>query len=435
MKIKSLKSASSLLALSMCLSASPSFAQEMPSAEEMWKIILQQQEQISRLEEKLGMTEQAVTETQEQVAETREQVAETQEQVQETGMIVEAAVETIEQGGSASSEPTFGKTKIGGYGELHFNGGKKDQIDYHRFVLYFGQEFSDRVRFFSELELEHSLAGDGKPGEVELEQAFIEYDLNDNTSTSIGLQLVPVGMLNETHEPPTFYGVERNDVEKNILPTTWWEAGVKLSGKIGDTLRYDAMVHSGLKTPTEGGNAFLIRSGRQKVAEASWKNTAFTGRLSWMPIAGVNLAASFQYQDDLTQSVVPTSATLFEGHANIQRQINSTSEFGLRALYAQWNLNSMEAELIGRDVQRGWFIEPSYKYKFANGHAIGFFTRYSSFDNNAGDDILSAYKQTAFGVNYWPHENVALKADYQIDDYADETKEDNRVNLGVGVQF
>ncbi len=302
-------------------------------------------------------------------------------------------------------------------------------------MLFLGHEFTDRIRFFSELEVEHSLAGDGKPGEVELEQAFVEYDLSDNTSTSIGLQLVPVGLLNETHEPPTFYGVERNDVEKNILPSTWWEAGIKFTGKIGDNLQYDAMVHSGLKTPTTGGNAFLIRSGRQKVAEADWKNSAFTGRLSWMPLAGVNLAATFQYQDDLTQSVVPTSATLFEGHADIRRQINTTSEIGLRALYAQWNLDSAEAELLGRDVQRGWYIEPSYKYNFGNGQAIGFFTRYSSFDNNAGDNILSAYKQTSFGVNFWPHENVALKADYQIDDYADETKEDNRVNLGVGVQF
>ncbi len=424
----SLKSACSVAVLSLFLSTSPVLAQEMPSPEEMWKIILQQQEQISRLEEKLGMTEQAVTETQEQVAETQAQVAETE-------MIVEAAVDSMEETASSSVGGVTSGTSLGGYAELHFNGGEKDQIDFHRFVLFFGHEFNERVRFFSELELEHSLAGDGKPGEVELEQAFIEYDLTDNTSTSIGLQLIPVGLLNETHEPPTFYGVERNDVEKNILPSTWWEAGVKFTGKLGDNLQYDAMVHSGLKTPTAGGNAFLIRSGRQKVAEADWKNTAFTGRLSWMPVAGVNLAASFQYQDDLTQSVMPTSATLFEGHADIRRQINTTSEIGLRALYAQWNLNSMEAELIGRDVQRGWYIEPSYKYMFGNGQAIGFFTRYSSFDNNAGDTILSANKQTSFGVNYWPHENVALKADYQIDDYADETKEDNRINLGVGVQF
>ncbi|OUR68170.1 porin, partial [Cycloclasticus sp. 46_83_sub15_T18] len=117
------------------------------------------------------------------------------------------------------------KTTIGGYGELHYNnlsgkGGAsdKDAIDFHRFVLFFGHEFSDDIRFFSELELEHSIAGDGKDGEVELEQAYIDFDLNDQHTARAGLFLLPVGIINETHEPPTFYGTERNPVEKNIIP-------------------------------------------------------------------------------------------------------------------------------------------------------------------------------------------------------------------------
>ena len=121
------------------------------------------------------------------------------------------------------------KTTIGGYGELHYNAHRDDdnsdnhksQIDFHRFVLFINHEFNDKMRFVSELELEHSLSGDDKPGEVELEQAYVEYDLTQKTSVIGGLFLIPVGILNETHEPPTFYGVERNDVEKNIIPTTW----------------------------------------------------------------------------------------------------------------------------------------------------------------------------------------------------------------------
>lgn len=421
MKINQLNVTSSIFALSLAFGASAGTAQEMPSAEEMWQLIKQQQEQISRLEDKLGITEKAVEEN--------------TEKVEETEMALEATAAAIEDSSSSSVGGTTSGTSLGGYAELHYNGGDKDQVDFHRFVLFVGHEFNERMRFFSELEIEHSLAGDGKPGEVELEQAFVEFDLTDDLTSSVGLQLIPVGILNETHEPPTFYGVERNDVEKNIIPSTWWEAGVKLSGKIGETIQYDAMVHSGLKTPIAGGNAFLIRKGRQKVAEATWKNAAFTGRLTWMPLAGVSLGASVQYQDDLTQTGAPTSATLFEAHADIRRQVSTSSEFSIRALYAQWNLNSMEAELIGRDVQRGWYVEPSYKYSFDNGQAIGFFTRYSSFDNNAGNIINTANKQTSFGVNYWPHENVALKADYQIDNRADEATEDNRINLGIGVQF
>ena len=118
------------------------------------------------------------------------------------------------------------KTVIGGYGELHYNNIEDtESIDFHRFVLFFGHEFTESIRFFSEFELEHALSGDGKPGEVELEQAYIEMDLTESTTLKTGLFLVPVGIINETHEPPTFYGVERNPVEKNIIPATWWEAG------------------------------------------------------------------------------------------------------------------------------------------------------------------------------------------------------------------
>ena len=96
------------------------------------------------------------------------------------------------------------------------------------------------------------------------------------------------------------------------------------------------MLHSGLMTPTTGSNAFLIRKGRQKVANAKWKNTAYTGRLTWMPAPGVNFGVSLQHQDDLTQSQgtagTATSATLFEGHADIRRQISSNIEIGVRAL-------------------------------------------------------------------------------------------------------
>ena len=228
--------ASSIFALTLAFGATSTVAQEMPSAAEMWEIIKKQQEQISALERKLGSTEQVA--------------AENKQKVEETEMMVEATVAAIEENIDATGSGSSSSTSLGGYAELHYNGGEADEIDFHRFVIFMGHEFNDRMRFFSELEVEHSIAGEGKVGEIELEQAFVEFDLTENTTSSVGLQLVPVGILNETHEPPTFYGVERNAVEKNIIPATWWEAGVKFTGKLGENLQYDAMVHSGLATPT-----------------------------------------------------------------------------------------------------------------------------------------------------------------------------------------
>ncbi|PCI18822.1 MAG: porin, partial [Piscirickettsiaceae bacterium] len=199
------------------------------------------------------------------------------------------------------------KTALGGYGELHYNnlsgkGGAsdKDEVDFHRFVLFFGHEFNDNIRFFSELELEHSISGDGKNGEVELEQAFIDFDLNENHTARAGLFLLPVGIINETHEPPTFYGTERNPIEKNIVPATWWAAGAGAHGQLGAGFSYDAYVHSGLAVPS----SFKIRSGRQKVSKAKANDLAATGRLKYTGIPGLELAISAQYQQNMGQGLV-----------------------------------------------------------------------------------------------------------------------------------
>jgi len=214
------KGATFLLAASSLL-AVPAFAQQgTPSIEELWAIVQQQQAEIEALRE--------------EVRQANDRAAQASTQIEETDAKVEATGDYIET--LAVADTGRSATSIGGYGELHYNqvssdDGDSEEIDFHRFVLFFGHEFTDRIRFFSEFELEHSLAGDGAPGEVELEQAYVEYGLNDNLAARTGLFLLPIGILNETHEPTTFYGVERNDVENIIVPTTWWEAGAGISGR------------------------------------------------------------------------------------------------------------------------------------------------------------------------------------------------------------
>ncbi|HEV8646594.1 MAG TPA: porin, partial [Burkholderiales bacterium] len=312
----------------------------------------------------------------------------------------------------------------------------QDQIDFHRFVLFVGHQFTDRIRFFSELEVEHSLVGDTwpadgskKPGEVELEQAYLEFSLTDRIQSKVGLFLLPIGILNETHEPPTFFGVERNIVETNVIPTTWWEGGAGVRADFGAGFSTDVAVHSGLKVATSGSGAFLTRGGRQKVANAVAEDPAVTGRIKWTGMPGVELALSAQYQDDLTQGAQPTEAVLIETHASIRR-----GPWWLRALYARWDLNSDQAQAIGRDEQYGWYVEPAYIFTTGKGD-VGVFARYSETDNTAGDSTDSKLRQTDVGVNYWPHPQVVLKADYQIQDAPPGQVDDDRVNLGVGFMF
>lgn len=334
---------------------------------------------------------------------------------------------------TAVTTESASRSTFGGYGELHYNnlnnkgtGADKQEMDFHRFVLFFGHQFSDNIRFFSEFELEHALSADGAAGEVELEQAFLEFTLSDTTRAAAGVLLMPVGIINETHEPNTFYGVERNAVEKNIIPATWWEGGAMLSHQFGAGFSADAAVTSGLNTTAA--NSYAVRKGRQKVSEAQAKNLAYTGRLKWTGMPGVELATTLSYQSDITQGNDPAAgaALLAEAHAVIEK-----GPFGLRALYATWQLDGAGPESIGADEQTGWYVEPSYKVN----PKLGVFARYSTWDNQAGDDTDSEYAQTSVGVNYWPHPDVVLKADYQSDSAPAGKSAFRGFNLGLGYQF
>ena len=324
-------------------------------------------------------------------------------------------------------------TTLGGYGELHYNnldgeGGAsdKDQIDFHRFVLFFNHEFTKRLRFVSELELEHALAADDAPGEVELEQAYIEYDVNNQLTARGGLFLLPVGILNETHEPPTFYGVERNPIEKNIIPTTWWAGGAGLTWRLAEGLTWDGAIHEGLKVDPTG--SLAVRGGRQKTANADGSDLAFTSRVKWTALPGLELAGTYQYQSDITQQSGDNvdGAHLYEAHAVFTR-----GAFSLRTLYAMWDIKGSVAAANGADTQEGFYIEPSWRVN----DAVGVFTRYNVWDNQAGNEAsASEKKQWDIGVNWWLHKNVVIKADYQSQDN-ENGADQNGFNLGVGYQF
>ncbi len=408
----------------------------------------EQRSEIDALKSELGMVQASQEETESSVAEVQQAASQAQAAAVEAQLAaVEASTNALDADPLLQSAGGTGgwwdRTSLGGYGEMHYQGGPVDRLDFHRFVLFFGHEFTPDIRFFSELEVEHALAGDGAPGEVELEQAYIQFDVNEQNRINAGLQLIPVGILNETHEPPTFFGVERNPIESNIIPTTWWEGGVGINGNLGASgISYDLLASSGLDVPTTGGNAFRIRNGRQKVANATAKSPALTGRISYTGVPGLQLAASGHYEFDITQGSgdpitgdkVP--AFLFSTHADAR-----LGGFGLRALYASWWLDGMGAEAIGRDRQAGFYLEPSYRFPFdairigGEPGEAGLFYRYSSWDNNAGMSALDlGSDQHVFGMNYWPHPNVVLKLDYLMD-RPHSGGDSNRVDAGIGFQF
>lgn len=383
---------------------------ETPDAEEMWRIIQKQQQIIEQLQRKLEQTEQKVDVANKKVDDT----------VQE----VEAATEAIEVSQGPTGSSWADKTSLGGYGELHYNSQEgDDQVDFHRFVIYFAHEFTDNIRFFSELEVEHALVENNAPGGVELEQAWLEMDINNSNRLRAGLDILPIGIINNTHEPNTFYGVERPEVETRIIPATWWEAGVGLNGELAPGWNYDAVLHSGLSTTSS------IRAGRQEVAQANADHPATTVRLRYTGLPGLELGGSFQYQSDITAgaTTAANSATLFEGHLDWKH----TSGFGLRAIYAQWDLEN-QLSIVGDDRQYGYYIEPAYRFavNFVPGE-VGAFARWSKMEygNTNEEERIKA------GVNYWPTEQVVFKFDWTNVDDVDANTSSDSLNLGLGYQF
>lgn len=347
---------------------------------------------------------------------------ELQLQIEQLRSQLEATANAVEANAGQGSG-----VKIGGYGEMHYNNeqGGDNEIDFHRFVLFFGKELNSTTRFFSEFEVEHALAGDEKPGEVEIEQAYIEQDYSDSLAAKYGLFLVPVGILNETHEPDTFYGVERNNVEKNIIPATWWEGGAGVTVKNG-TVSYDVAVHSGLNIDVVAGK-YKPRDGRQKVAEAAANDLAFTARVNVSPMAGVTLGATYQFQEDVTQGVANIDGQLLEAHAVVQQGAVS-----VRALYAQWTFDdNITAFKDGAEKQSGFYLEPAYKAT----DKLGVFARYSSYDNLAGNSADTAVNETTVGANFWLAETAVLKIDYNQKDDTSKSGTTDTLNLGVGYSF
>jgi hypothetical protein len=402
-----------LLIAALSAMVTPAFAQT-PDIDEIWAIVQQQQGEIDALKTELAIAD--------------EQLADANLKIEATGDYLETVV--VPTGES--------KTQIRGYGELHYNNLNAqdsardlEQIDLHRFVLFFGHEFSDKINFFSELEVEHSLAGDGAPGEVELEQAYVDFALTDNLSVKTGLFLIPVGTTNETHEPPTFYGVERNSVENVILPSTWWEAGAALSGHFANGLSWDAALHSGLAIPTTGGSAFRVRSGRQKVAEAIASDAAYTVRLRYTGVPGFNVGASYQYQTDASQIAGDglDAGKLFTVNAGYD-----VGPFSIKGLYARWDFDGVAVEAADADTQTGWYVEPSYRFSTLRGD-WGIYGRREDVEGGRTQDHFT---QTEFGLNYWPVDNIVFKIDFRQRDHeltSEAGRDFDGFDLGFGYQF
>jgi hypothetical protein len=343
------------------------------------------------------------------------------------------------------------KLTIGGYVQIDYNepdGVSPGNLDVHRLVMLFGYKFNDKVSFLTEIEWEHVK-------EVYVEQAFVNYSFNTAFNLRGGLMLVPMGYINEYHEPPVFYGVERPGLDTYVVPTTWRELGIGATGNLQNlSLKYQAYIFNGFISYSDGEGTLRgvdgLRKGRQKGAESVIHNPNFSAKLDYYGVLGlkVGLAGYFGETQSDDPSVEHSTIGVSMVGLNASYQYSNLSFMG-QYIYASLSGTEAYNTLTGKDLgskMDGYYLEAAYNFMPLidknSTKALSLFSRYEMYNTHAataGDlEINKDYDRTdiTFGIDFKIAAGVAIKADYQWRSNANKDNDlDNLFNAGVGVMF
>ncbi|HMW22927.1 MAG TPA: porin [Burkholderiaceae bacterium] len=351
---------------------------------------------------------------------------------------------------AASGEPA---TVLTSYGELNLNRPRKSadsQADLRRLVFGFQHRFDARTRVVTEVEVEHAVASASDSGEVAVEQAYVERQLTPDWSLRGGLFLVPLGLLNESHEPPAFYGVERNFVETAIIPTTWREGGLMLGGSLGDGVAVQFGLSTGFDlskwdaTSTEGSESPL-GSIHQEMQLAHARDLSVFAAANWRGVPGLTVGGGL-FTGGASQGQTTTKArvTLWEAHARWQ-----PGAWDLSALYAHGSIShtaELNAPLVGSTTLipaafDGGYLQAAYKAWSREDQSLSPFLRWERYNTakryaelGAGltPTAASAERVLTLGVNWQVASGVVVKADVQR---FGSSRDKDRLDLGLGWAF
>jgi len=379
-------------------------------------------------------------------------------------------IEDIERGLGPSASKVYQVDRgvsVGGYGELLYENfaseqedsapsGKTDQLDLLRAVLYFGYKFNDRIVFNSEIEYEH--ASTGREGEVSVEFAYLDFLFRDAVNVRAGLVLLPMGFVNELHEPPTFLGARRPYVESVLIPTTWRENGAGVYGEHGP-ISYRAYVTNGLaavsgtSSSAGGYDAKGIRNGRTKGSKSAAEDLALTARLDWQATDWLLFGGS-AFTGDAGQAATTPAGDTLDATTTIWELHSEVRWRGLQArvLYVATDIEdvpeinlaqgftgdeSVGEKQYGGYGELGWDVLSLFE---SSRQAVIPYVRYeryntqeqvpTGFSANLANDVTV----TTLGVSYKPIVNVALKLDYNFIENEARTGV-NQFNIALGFMF
>jgi hypothetical protein len=348
---------------------------------------------------------------------------------------------------SFADEFVTSSTTVGGYGELHYdmeanNGDGK--LDFHRFILYVKHVFNDKWSLMSEIEIEHNMVySTGSGGYLAMEQAHLNY-WDDNWGFKGGVLLVPAGITNEYHEPPTFMSVERPEYNKYIIPTTWFDNGFAFYGNMGD-FNWNFTMTGDL----DGNNvADGFRDARKKGVYSKTTDWTKTVQMSWTGMEGLKVGGSMTMNDapfyDANGNQTGTvGINLTEINATYSKNnLYTRLEYGSIAYSNNWAAKNNDGDYVQFnestcDGDAGCVeIESSSGYYLDLGYNIAnlvkcdgdlyVWTRTSAYNK---DDMGDDTEISLFGVTFKPANNIAIKFE------AGSKGDDDIMRMGLGYMF
>ena len=353
------------------------------------------------------------------------------------------------------------RTTIHGYGETHWvaSEGSDTKVDQHRFVVGVHSKITDWIHLNMEMDFEHAMS------ELEFEFGHLDFLISPSLNFRVGTVLMPMGNLNEFHEPNNFFTVERPDFHKNLMPSTWQQAGGGIYGSKGDYSYRLYLVNavSALDESRKFRSTDFIRKGRSQITGIAVQNMAVTGRIERKTPggqAGISFytgGASGDYiaEDGQTSILIADFKTkrgpfdldfgIFKGWVEDTKEMNAQcgavagiacdstipkSAFGLLGTFAVHLPELMQKKTIHNVI-------PYVQYQKVRPN------------DEKGDGATAApgknYDVVTVGAAYKPHPQVALKAGYRTNFYGGTKAANARpgkpgttqsyFELGVGYQY
>lgn len=344
--------------------------------------------------------------------------------------------------GAAASKVYYSKSplSIGGYGEMYYSHYSKPQggteytnkVDVYRFVPYIGYKFSDNIILNAELEFEHGGVENGDGGEVIIEFMYLDFLINKHFNIRVGHMLIPMGLINERHEPTLFNTVQRPNTSKYLIPSTWHESGAMIFGELTEGLNYKVSGTTGIDS-SKGGDSWL-RNGRGGSFENTDPSFGVTTRLDYTATNGLLIGASVYADRDIN---------IFDVHADYK--LGGFRAYGVYAMSTREDNAANSAENITGDSEatdaKGGFINIGFDLLTltnATSDQLPIFVQYESisprYELLDGSSIDSRDSVTV-GINYFPHEQVVLKLDYVMQDKYEDTPDTDIISASIGFVF